>query len=98
MYSHQKMPLNSSSDIPRLTFRYSGVDWYFVNMSCQAASPSGGSVPAMGCHSTIERPDRVRRVTPPTTTITKTRAAQTSNQKATWRRAASECPEANPEA
>ena len=36
----------------------------------------GGSVPTIGCHSTIDRPECVRRVTPPTTTIGNTRAQQ----------------------
>ena len=29
----------------------------------------GGTTPEMGCHSTIESPDRVRRVTPPIITM-----------------------------
>ena len=31
----------------------------------------GGITPEMGCHSTIESPDRVRRVTPPIITMRK---------------------------
>ena len=47
-YSHQKMPLNSASDMPWLTERYSGVAWYLANAACQSASDSGGSVPDDG--------------------------------------------------
>lgn len=43
----------------------------------------GGSVPVIGRHSTMLRPDSVRRVTPPTTIIPNTRDAETSNQFAT---------------
>ena len=36
-----------------------------------------------GCHSTIESPDSVSLVTPPTTTMANTRAQQANNQMAT---------------
>src|SRR5262249_44786944 len=36
---------------------------------------SGGSVPVTGCHSTIDSPDSVRRVAPPTSTMATMRAA-----------------------
>lgn len=85
-YSHQKIPLNSPRLMAWFTRRYSGVSLYFSNVACQAASLSGGSVPTIGCHSTIESPEWVRRVTPPTTTIAKTRAQQTSSHAATARR------------
>ena len=49
------------------------------------ATPSGGSVPTIGCHSTIDRPECVRRVMPPTTTITNTSAQHASSQSATAR-------------
>src|SRR5687768_3598914 len=39
-------------------------------------------VPTMGCHSTMDSPEWVSRVTPPTTTMANTRAQQTSNQMA----------------
>ena len=45
-------------------------------------SESGGSVPTIGCHSVIDRPECVSRVTPPTTTIAKTSAQQTNSQTA----------------
>ena len=48
--------------MPVLTCRYSGVCWYFANVSCHCASDSGGSVPTIGCHSTIDRPECVSRV------------------------------------
>ncbi len=37
-------------------------------------------MPKIGFHSTMESPESVRRVTPPTTTIANTRTQQTSNQ------------------
>ena len=40
----------------------------------------GGIVPTSGCHSTIESPESVSLVTPPTTTMAKTRAQHMSNQ------------------
>jgi len=42
-------------------------------------------MPVTGCHSVIDRPDQVRRVTPPITTIAKIIAQQTSSQIATDR-------------
>ena len=40
-------------------------------------------VPTIGCHSTIDKPECVSRVIPPTTTIANTRAQQISSQTAT---------------
>ena len=40
-------------------------------------------VPTIGCHSTIESPECVRRVMPPTTTIANTSAQHTSSHAAT---------------
>ena len=87
-YSNQKMLLNSASDMPLLTSRYSGVCRYFSNTVCQSASESGGTVPTSGCHSTIESPEWVSRVTPPTTTIAATASAHTRSHVATVRSAA----------
>src|SRR6266513_1139944 len=84
-YSHQKMILNPSRLIPGFTSRYSGVCLYFPKVSCHPASSSGGTEPTIGCHSTIDRPEWVRRVMPPTTTIANTSAQQTSNQTETTR-------------
>ncbi len=42
-------------------------------------------VPTRGCHSTIESPEWVRRVAPPTTTIAATASAQTRSHTATAR-------------
>src|SRR6267378_1133201 len=90
-YSHQKIPLKPSRFIPGLTNRYSGVCLYFPKASSHAASLSGGRVPTIGCHSTMDRPECVRRVTPPTTTIANTSAQQTSSQAATARLCAASC-------
>src|SRR5436190_21211197 len=85
MYSHQKMPLNDSTVMSKLRWRNSGVSRYFANASSHCASFTGGSAPTMGCHSTIDRPECVSRVMPPTTTIANTSAQHASSQMATWR-------------
>src|SRR5690349_16619368 len=84
-YSHQKMPLTSAGDRPRLTSWYPGVAWYWANAACQSAAESGGSVPTIGCHSVIDRPEWVSRVTPPTTIIANTSAQHASSHAATAR-------------
>jgi hypothetical protein len=50
---------------------------YFSNSACQALSLKGGTVPVSGFHSTIERPDSVSLVAPPTRTIAKISPATT---------------------
>src|SRR5689334_8475264 len=60
--------------------RYCGMVWYFSNSACQAAASSGGMVPVTGFHSTIDNPDSVSRVAPPTTTIRKISPATASSQ------------------
>ena len=76
--------------MPRLSSRYCGIAWYFSNSACQAASDSGGSTPVTGFHSTIERPDSVSRVAPPTTSVRKIIAATASSHSRTARRRNSE--------
>src|SRR6266446_8195013 len=66
------MVLNSSRLIPRLSRSYCGMVLYFANSACQSASPSGGTAPVTGFHSTIESPDSVSRVAPPTNTMANT--------------------------
>ena len=44
-----------------------------------------GRLVLAGPNPAIDSPDPVRRVTPPSTTIMKTRAQQASSQVATWR-------------
>ena len=68
---------------PLLTCAYSGVAWYFANASFQSAADSGGKVPTIGCHSVIDKPEWVSRVTPPTTTIANTSAQQRSSHAPT---------------
>ena len=65
------------------TFWNCGVSRYLANSASQSACDSGGRAPASGCHSTMDRPDSVRRVMPPTTTIAKVKAAQTKSHAAT---------------
>jgi hypothetical protein len=43
-------------------------------------------MPITGCHSVIDKPDKVSLVTPPITTMTKIMAQHTSSQTATARR------------
>ena len=67
--------------MPRLTWWYWGICWYLANASSQSACDSGGTVPTIGCHSVMERPEPVSRVAPPTLTIKNTSAA-TANSHA----------------
>src|SRR2546423_11790161 len=80
------MLLNSSKLIAKWTAWYSGICWYFANSAAQSAADSGGTMPIIGFHSVIDRPDRVSRVIPPTTTIRKINPQQKKSQAATGRR------------
>src|SRR5262249_37340971 len=86
LYSHQKMPLNSASDMRWFTCLNSGVAWYLAKVSLHCASESGGKAPTMGCHSTMDRPECVRRVAPPTTVMAKSRAQEARSHAAVARR------------
>src|SRR6516164_8994933 len=66
--------------MPALRCVYCGIAWYFSNSACQPASESGGMTPVTGRHSTIERPDSVSRVAPPTSTSAMTSAATAQSQ------------------
>ena len=44
----------------------------------------GGIAPEIGCHSTIESPDRVRRVTPPIITMRKMSRHAEMSQVVIW--------------
>ena len=59
---------------------------YLSNSVCQAGASSGGMTPVTGFHSTIERPDSVSRVAPPTVTVTKIRVATASSHSLMARR------------
>src|SRR5215813_327919 len=80
------MVLNSSRLIPALCSRYCGMALYFSNSACHADVSSGGTTPVTGFHSTIDRPDSVSRVAPPTTTVANIRAATASSHSRTARR------------
>jgi hypothetical protein len=84
------MALNCAIVIAWLTCSNSGVCRYFANASFQSAADSGGSVPTMGCHSVIDSPECVSRVTPPTTTIANTSAQHASSQAMTGRASVTE--------
>ena len=71
IYSQKKINLNWSIVMPWFSFWYSGKFLYFSNSICQAVSLRGGMMPDIGCHSTIERPDRVSLVMPPIITMRK---------------------------
>src|SRR5712692_1863918 len=79
------MVLKSPRLMPRLSSRNCGMVWYLANSACQAASSSGGTTPVTGRHSTIERPDSVSRVAPPTTSVATINAATTSSHSRTAR-------------
>src|SRR5690606_3697762 len=55
---------------------------YLSNSDSQASWLRGGTRPVTGFHSTMDRPEPVRRVTPPRITMANTRAQQTSSQPA----------------
>src|SRR5205085_12545388 len=86
-HSHQKMVLNSASVMPRLSLNW-GIAWYLANSVCHAASPKGGSVPVTGFHSTIESPDSVSRVAPPTSSVATISAATRESHSRIARRRA----------
>src|SRR5262249_7703397 len=82
------MVLNSSRLIPGWRSRYWGIILYLSNSTCHARASSGGTTPVTGFHSTMERPDSVSRLAPPTITVTNIKAATASSQSLTARRAA----------
>src|SRR4051812_7014003 len=88
VHSHQKMVLNSASVMPLLRCWNCGMVLYLSNSAAQAPSLNGGTAPVTGFHSTIERPDSVSRVAPPTSTIAKMSAATAYSHSriARWRR------------
>src|SRR5262249_5249145 len=69
------MRLNSSSVMPLLASSYSDEVLYFSNSNTQAPCPTGGRTPVTGRHSTIDSPESVSRVAPPTITMSTSRAA-----------------------
>src|SRR6266853_2278410 len=77
------MLLNSSKLIAKWTARDSGICLYFANSATQSVEENGGTMPTIGCHSIIERPERVSRVTPPTTTIRRSSPQQRKSHAAT---------------
>src|SRR5215475_3411158 len=80
------MILNSPRLIPALCSRYCGMVLYLSNSARHAVASSGGTTPVTGFHSTIDRPDSVSRVAPPTTTVANIRAATASSHSRTARR------------
>src|SRR5271166_5889375 len=82
-HSHQYMDLNSLRLIPGLRSRYCGIVLYFSNSACHALSSMGGKIPVTGFHSTMERPESVSLVAPPTTSVTKISAATVRSQSRT---------------
>src|SRR6476469_2481147 len=60
--------------------------WYLANSACHSAGESGGKIPVTGFHSTIESPDSVSRVAPPTINVSNIIAADTSSHSRTGRK------------
>src|SRR5437660_6991570 len=58
---------------------------YLSNSACQADASSGGTTPVTGFHSTIDRPEPVSRVAPPTTKVTNINAATSHSHSRTAR-------------
>jgi len=83
------MNWKSGRDMRELTRCHSGDALYLSNSASQSASLRGAVSPA-NFQSVMERPERVRRVTPPSTTIEKTQAAPPASQAPTARCAAGE--------
>src|SRR6266851_8574842 len=77
------MLFNSSKVIAKWATRYSGICLYFANSAAQSVAESGGTMPITGVDSVIDRPERVSRVMPPTTTIRAIIAQQAKSQAAT---------------
>ena len=84
MYSQKKINLNCPRVICWFSILYSGKFWYFSNSVCHALSEIGGMMPEMGCHSTMERPELVRRVIPPIITMKKMRRQAERSQAVIW--------------
>src|SRR5262245_58317034 len=74
--------------MPRLSSRYCGMAWYLANSICHSACESGGRTPVTGFHSTIESPDSVSRVAPPTIRVSNIIAADTSSHSRIGRKRA----------
>src|SRR5512138_2360214 len=72
--------------MPRLSSRYCGMAWYLANSACHSACESGGKTPVTGFHSTIESPDSVSRVAPPTINVSNIIAAETNSHSRTGRK------------
>src|ERR1044072_301412 len=80
------MSLDSPSVVVELRSRNGVVVLYFATPPCHAPSLTGGTTPVIGFHSTIDRPDSVSRVAPPTTTVTNISAATASSHSPPARR------------
>src|SRR5215471_5539861 len=63
---------------------------YLSNSASHVLASSGGMTPVTGFHSTIDRPDSVSRVAPPTVSVTNIKAATANSQSLRARRRVSE--------
>src|SRR6185503_7502800 len=70
--------------------RNCGDSRYLAKRVSQSDCESGGMAPTRGCHSVMDRPEWVKRVMPPTTTVANVKAAQMSSHVATARKSGSE--------
>ena len=71
IHSIQNRPWNPRSPMPGCRIWYWGICLYRANRCSQSAWDRGGRTPETGAHSMMDRPEPVRRVTPPSTTMTK---------------------------
>ncbi len=75
-HSQKKIYLKSETSIQKFSFLNSGDFLYRSKTRSHSASLSGGSVPIMGRHSTIDRPEPLRRVMAPMIIMQNTAAQQ----------------------
>ena len=78
LHSHQYMVLNSCKLMAASSWRYCGFPG--TSRIRPASGDNGGTTPITGFHSTIESPDSVSRVAPPTTSVSTIKAATTMSQ------------------
>ena len=74
-----KEAIKSGADVIKFQL-YSGNSLYFSKDSCHCNSFNGGKIPIIGFHSTIDKPDCVNLVIPPTRIIKIIKKQEISNQ------------------
>ena len=82
---YQNNVLNSNNEIPVLTYWYSGKSLYCSNTAIHDSLLIGGNIPMIGRQSTIDKPEPVSRVTPPSKIIPNIVTAQATSHITTAR-------------